>query len=302
LIAPLPRGRLISRRALLGAGGAAALVRGARADDAMDVRSYDARGDHSRDDAPALRRAFAAALAARRPLYLPAGRYRLDTPIDWDIGALARVGISVFGDGPLLSALDFVSAGDGPDLLLHCSAADRASFYSQLHDFGVQGHGSGPVLQIGRDDFSDAHNGIRLERMVINADGGGPALTLNSVCNAHVDVVANAGGVKRGIALRLCQTALSTFSGAQGHASVGTWMGDGYNFGNVFTAIDYEVLGTGVSIAGVNCARNTWIGGTLANLDWGFDCTAGHDNRAININPAITGRQLVRNGVGLRME
>jgi hypothetical protein len=278
------------------------VLRAAHADDAIDLRAYDARGDHSRDDAPALRRAFAAALAARRPLYLPAGQYRLDTPLIWDTAALASVGISIFGDGPLLTALDFVHGGDGPDLLVHCSAPGGASFYSQLHDFGVQGHGRGAALQIGRDDFSDAHNAISVRRLVINADGAGPAFTLNGVYNGHIDVVANAAGVTRGIALRLRQTAFCTFNGAQGHASVGTWMGDGYNFGNVFTAIDYEVLATAVRIAGTNCARNTWIGGTLANLDWGFDCTAGHDNRVININPAVASKQLVRNAVGIRLE
>jgi hypothetical protein len=293
----------LSRRAALTMMVAATVPRRAHAaGDAIDVRAHGARGDRSTDDAPAFTRAFSACMQAGVPLYIPAGRYRLAAPLAWDVRPQRKTGIGVFGDGAQMTMLDFTAPAAGPHLLLHCSGDPADSFYSRLHDFGIQGTGAGPVLQIGQDNFSDAHNACSLERIVINANGGGAALRLNGVYGAHVDVVANASGAASGIAMQLRQSQFCAFYGAQGNAAIGTLMADGYNTGNVFTAIDYEVLGTAIRIAGDKCAHNSWIGGTIAHAQWGFDCSAGNGNQASNINQAIPSERLIRNAAGFRFD
>lgn len=77
--------------------------------DVIDVRAFGAKGDNSTDNTAALNAAFAAATAAKRPLYLPTGTY------------LAGTGLTVTSD--------LIIVGDGPSTVIKPTSGYAASTF-----------------------------------------------------------------------------------------------------------------------------------------------------------------------------
>lgn len=72
-------------------------------DSKIDVRNFGARGDGITDDAPAFRRALAAASSTRSPVQVPDGRYALREDVDREFACVhLPAGTSLYGSGTLL--------------------------------------------------------------------------------------------------------------------------------------------------------------------------------------------------------
>jgi hypothetical protein len=169
------------------------------------------------------------------------------------------------------------------------------NFYNHLINLKVIGNVSGPVLTIGKDDFSDAFNGCDLLITVNNnsVNAASEGLRLNYVLASRIFATLNCGGTGRlgagqGSAMVLRQACFNEFTVACGQALNAVYITSGFNFGNVFKANDYEEVGTDIKIDTANAANNVWLGGTIVGLTI-FDCSAGHNNIVMGANIAPYG-------------
>lgn len=261
-----------------------------RQPDWVDVRCRGAVGDGNTDDSAALGAAVRAALASNRPLMLPAGTYRLGHALVIDYAARARSGLRLISFGAVLDGRGIAA---GPVLRIDCSggtaAAPKGCFY--LHQQGtlfVEADTDSYAVVIGKPDFSDAQNSIRIDHLVVNNAGTGPAaggLQLNYVLDADIFAVADAAGGGAGIALEQTQ-----FSHLYGAASAGGGTGllieNGYSFANTIAAIDLEAAPTCLTLTSPQAAHNTFLSPYFACPD-AVEATAG--NATVLINPLFAG-------------
>jgi hypothetical protein len=256
----------------------------------VDARCRGAIGDGTTDDSAALAAAVHAALASNRPLMLPAGTYRLGRALAIDYAARARTGLRLISLG---AVLDGRSIAAGPALRIDCSggtaAAPKGCFY--LHQQGtlfVEAATDSYAVVIGKPDFSDAQNSIRIEHLVVNNAGTGPAaggLQLNYVLDADIFAVADSAGGGAGIALE--QTQFSHLRGAGSASSgIGLLIENGYSFANTIAAIDLEASPTCLTLASPQAAHNTFLSPYFA-CPAAVQAIAG--NATVLINPLFAG-------------
>ena len=210
----------------------------------VDVRCYGAVGDGVADDTAAVNSALAAALAADEPLLLPHGTFRISRTLAIDYAMRAGTGFRLISMGAII---DGKSISAGPVLEILCSGGNpqmpKGCFY-----FGEQGtlfvnaDVDGYAVVIGQRDFSDAHNSIKIDHLVVNNANSGPragGLQLNYVLSSQIFAVADAAGGAAGIALE--QTQISHIAGA-GSASAaggaGLLIENGYSFANTIDAME----------------------------------------------------------------
>ena len=100
------------------------------------------------------------------------------------------------------------------------------------------------AVRIGKPDFSDAHNSLKLDHLVVNnastASAAG-ALQLNYVLDSDIFAVADSAGGAAGLALE--QVQFSRISGAGTAAATGgtaLLLENGFNFANTIFAFDME--------------------------------------------------------------
>ena len=93
---------------------------------------------------------------------------------------------------------------------------------------------------LGADDFSDAHNSVKIDHLIVNnAAAGIGGVLLNYVLNADAFIVADAG--RGGYGLGLNQVQFSRISGAASSTGGwGMWLGSGYTIANTIQGIDLE--------------------------------------------------------------
>jgi hypothetical protein len=221
---------------------------------------------------------------------LPAGTCVARSAIVWDMSRRPN-GVRIIGAGQGQSILDLRAVTSGTPLLI---TAAKAMFYGHFSDFTVLTDTPGPGVQLGRPDLTDALNGFTFTQIefknVANNDDS-VALQVNGCVNCDFQTItANTGGgsttgTGKGVSLELRYAAFSRFMGSFSNAGTGVHLTTGYVFGNVFEALDVEVVNTGILIDSPHAARNTVIGGQFAAMT-GLNFTAGNANIVTNPNIA----------------
>src|SRR5271165_3288162 len=258
----------------------------------IDVRCYGAAGDDTSDDTTAINRALAAALAADEPLFLPHGTFRITQTLTIDYAINAGTGFRLISMG---AAIDGKSITTQPVLNILCSGgnahAPKGCFYfNEQGTLFVYANTDRYAVVIGQPDFSDAHNSIKIDHLIVNnanPGSGGGGLQLNYVLNAQIFAVADSAGGAAGIALEQTQTShIGGAGSANAAGGAGLLIENGYSFANTIDAIDLEVAPTCLVISSPNAAHNTFISPYMA-CTTAVDATAG--NTIELVNPLFAG-------------
>jgi hypothetical protein len=222
---------------------------------------------------------------------LPAGICVARSPIVWDMSKRPD-GIRIAGAGQGQSILDLRAVKSGTPLLI---TAAKAMFYGHFSDFTILADAKGPGVQLGKPGLTDALNGFTFTQIefknVAEAESA-VALQVNGCVNCDFQtIMTNTGGGSvngdgKGVSLELRYAAFSRFMGSFSNAGTGVHLTGGYVFGNVFEALDIEVVNTGVLIDSPHAARNTFLGGQFAAMT-GLNFTAGSGNIVTNPNIAV---------------
>jgi hypothetical protein len=203
------------------------------------------------------------ALSSDRPLLLPRGTYRITRPLVIDYATHAGTGFEVISRG---ATIDGTSIADAPVMKILCSGgspvAPRGCFY--FHQEGtlfVNARSSGYAVAIGKPDFSDAHNSIKIAHLIVNNSGNGAeagGVQLNYVLNAEMFIVGVAAGGGNGIALE--QVQFSVLHGA-GSATRGYALAieNGYTFSNTLTSMDLEESHTCLRLTSAYAHSNSFL-------------------------------------------
>ena len=205
-----------------------------------------------------LQDATAAAITANKPLWLPAGTYRLERELVIDYAPLADTGFRIISDGAVIDAtatrqraMTITCSGGTPDNPKGC-------FYFHIQGtLFVNANFPGAAFRFGLNDFSDAHNSAKIDHLIANNAGTGYAVRLNYVLNANIFTVAVSAGTA---GLVMDQVQFSSISGAAS-ATTGTAMliERGYTMANTIQAIDLEVAQTCLAITSPSANHNTFV-------------------------------------------
>ncbi|HEX4365574.1 MAG TPA: hypothetical protein VH023_02030 [Rhodopila sp.] len=221
---------------------------------------------------------------------VPAGTCVARSPLIWDMSQ-HRDGIRITGAGQGQSILDLRAVKSATPLLI---TASKAMFYGHFSDITILTDTPGPGVQLGKPALTDALNGFTFTQMEFkNAarDDSAVALQVNGCVNCDFrTITTNTGGgsttgTGKGVSLQLRYAAFSRFMGSFSNAGTGVQLTGGYVFGNVFEALDIEVVNTAIRIDSPHAERNTFIGGQFAAMT-GLDFTAGSANIVTNPNIA----------------
>src|ERR1700761_2915753 len=112
---------------------------------------------------PTLQAAVDAALSTNRPLLLPRGTYRITAPLVIDYSRHADTGFELISRGATIDG----TAVRGPALIIDC-AADCFYFHQEGTLFVNANTPGQPAVMIGKSDFSDPQNSIKIEHLIVN--------------------------------------------------------------------------------------------------------------------------------------
>lgn len=225
------------------------------------------------------------ALASDRPLFPPRGKYPISQPLVIDYAANADTGFLLISDG---ATIDGTRIAKAPVLTVKCSggtpAAPKSCFY--FHQQGtlfVNGNSNTWAFELGTDDFSDAHNSVKLDHLIVNNAGPWGA-ALNYVLNADAFIVADSGDGPSDfhVGLALNQVQFSTIRGAaSARNGWALWLGGGYTIANTIQGIDLEESLWCVVNDSRTSARNTLISPYL-NCRYSVMSSNGDGNMLLN--------------------
>lgn len=235
----------------------------------LDVRCPNlaggALGDGSHDDTAAIQAAIDTGIANNWPVRLPAGTYKITGGLTIDYAGQAGSGFRLISDG---ATLDGRTVATGPVLQVKCSGGTAESpancfYFKEEGTLFVNADTPGYAVIIGTPDFSDAHNSIKLDHLVVNnassaATAGG--LQLNYVLDSEIYAIADTAGGAAGIALE--QTQFSRISGAGSASATGgnaLRLENGYNFANTIFAFDMEASPICLGITFNHDGQNTFV-------------------------------------------
>ncbi len=203
------------------------------------------------------------ALSSDRPLLLPRGTYRITRPLVIDYATHAGTGFELISRG---ATIDGTSISDAPALKIECSGGSRPAptgcfYFHQEGTLFVNARSSGYAVAIGKPDFSDAHNSIKIAHLIVNNGGTGAeagGVQLNYVLNAEMFIVGVAAGGGNGIALE--QVQFSVLHGA-GSATTGYALAieNGYTFANTLTSMDLEESHTCLRLTSAYAHSNSFL-------------------------------------------
>lgn len=164
------------------------------------------------------------------------------------------------------------------------------------------------VFQLGKVDFSDQHNALKIDHLSVNNAASGPgagACQFNAVYDGAINAICDSAGGAAGIALE--QVQFSRISGAGSAAAAGgtaMLFENGYNFSNTIFAFDFENAPTCLGITFTHDGDNTFVSPY-------FDCTTAVNATAstgnvlinpdyagsvVNRGPQSTGIRVIGNG------
>lgn len=258
----------------------------------IDVRCNGAAGDDSHDDTSAIETTIATAIGNNWPVHIPAGTYKVTSGLVIDYAGQAGNGFRLISEG---ATIDGTTIASGPVLQVECSGGTSGSptgcfYFKEDGALFVRANTPSYAVVIGKSDFSDAHNSIKIDHLIVNnastasAAGG---LQLNYVLDSDIYAVADSAGGAAGIALE--QTQFSRISGAGSAAGTGgaaMRLENGYDFANTVFAFDFEVAPTCLSITFNHDGQNTFVS-PYFNCTTAVNATAS--TRNLLINPTYAG-------------
>jgi hypothetical protein len=220
----------------------------------VDVRCNGAVGDDSHDDTSAINTTIAVAITNNRPVHFSPGTYKVTSAIAIDYAGQAAKGFRLISEG---ATIDGRAIAAGPVLQVQCGGGSTGSptgcfYFKEQGSLFVNANTPAYAVVIGKPDFSDAHNSIKIDHLIVNnasAAPGAGGCQLNYVLDSDIYAVCVSAGGAAGLALE--QTQFSRISGAgtaQGTGGRGLVLENGYNFSNTFLALDLEVSPTCLSI------------------------------------------------------
>jgi hypothetical protein len=239
-----------------------------------NVLCYGARGDRRTDDTAAINNAIEAALRKRIPLLLPSGKYRVTSTIHLDYAVVARQGFQFISQNAFL---DGTSIADAPVLRIDCST-DACFYFHVSGPLTVLARTTAYAVVVGRPDFADAHNSIKIASLIVNNNGKGGGTQFNYVLAGDVYINSVSAGTS-GLALN--QTVFTKISGALSGGKVALSLENAYSYSNTFISLDLEESPLCLSISSPKAHNNTFVS-TLMNCPTGIRAIAGHSNLLIN--------------------
>ena len=253
--------------------GAVARAIQAKLRESISFYDFGAVGDGVADDTAAVLAAIARHLLTGIPLRTGAGVFLVSAQVAFDLSlALRLTGVSIKGAGRRRTIIKSTYTGGVPFLVTSSGGA----FFHTIKDIWFQAvNDSGPVLQIGKNDYSDAFNSCTFTGINVNNSSVNPAsegARLNFVLQSDIEIVSNCGGSGNpayptapgnGSAMVIRQVQFSTVRVAGGNANTGLKITGGYTYGNSFPAPDIEEVQYGVKIDSANASRNTFTGGAI---------------------------------------
>ena len=258
----------------------------------IDVKCNGATGDDSHDDTSAIQTTIATAITNNWPVHIPSGTYKVTSGLVIDYAGQAAKGFRLISEG---ATIDGVAVASGPVLKVQCSGGTPSSpagcfYFKEEGTLAVTANTPGYAVVIGKSDFSDAHNSLKVDHLVVNnastssAAGG---LQLNYVLDGDIYAVADSAGGAAGIALE--QTQFSRISGAGSAAGTGgaaMLLENGADFANTVFAFDFEVAPTCLAITANHDGQNSFVS-PYFNCPTAVNATAS--TRNLLINPTYAG-------------
>jgi hypothetical protein len=267
----------------------------------VDVRcpsmAGGARGDGSNDDTAAIQATIDAAVTNNWPVHLAAGTYKVTSKLTIDYAGQASRGFQLISKG---ATIDGRSIASGPVLQVQCSggvpgAPADCFYFKQDGVLFVFADTPDYAVVIGRPDFSDAHNTIKLDHLNVNnanASASASGCQFNYVLDSDLWAACVSAGGGAGLAFE--QTQFSRISGsgtAQGTGGRGVVLENGFNYANTFLALDLEVSPICLSITTPHDGQNTFVSPYFA-CTTAIDATASKRN--VLINPTYAGNVVNR--------
>lgn len=267
----------------------------------INLRGCGAVGDNSADDTSAVNAWFARVMATGSSGYAPAGTYKTTSAVVFDYVLRQYTGFTLYGDGEQSS--QFVSTmttgGTYPFSVVTSGGSiitPAIGAYVTMRGMAFRADIASPVLRLGYTDYSDQQNRMKLSIWVYNQSdhANAVAVQLNAVYNPNFAINGGVGATAAaaGKVLQLRQVAFGNFDvsvgGTVGSTVTAIHITNSFNYGNVFSAPDCEVVGYCVDIDSAGATANTFIGGQWAYGTYAVRATAGSNNRFIgpNINAA----------------
>lgn len=255
----------------------------------IDVRCNGALGDDVHDDAAAIQTTINSAVANNWPIYLPAGTYKVSAGLVVDYASQAGNGFRLISHG---AVIDGRSITAGPVVQIQCGGGTPASptgcfYFKQEGSLLVNSTTPGYAFVVGKPDFSDAQNSIKIDHLVVNNANSSSAAggcQFNYVLDSDIYAVCDAAGGAAGLAAEQLQfsrvSGAATASGVGGRSVV---LENGFNFSNIFFALDLEVSPTCLSITFHHNGMNTFVS-PYFDCVTAIDATASIGNTLINPN------------------
>ena len=191
-----------------------------------------------------IQQAADAAIALDRPLMLPRGSYQ--GPLTIDYTAHANTGFELISHGATVYG----------SLTIECTG--DCFYFHQEGTIFINGQAPGYLVTVGKADFSDTHNSIKIDHMIVNNGGSGGAVQLNYVLNSDLFIVGDTAGQGAGLDVRQLQ--FSTLKGAtsskQGYSMA---IEDGYVIANSFQSLDLEASPACLAMTSPHANGNVWL-------------------------------------------
>jgi hypothetical protein len=263
----------------------------------IDVKCNGAVGDGSHDDTGAIQTTINTAITNNWPVHVPAGTYKVTAKLTIDYAGQASSGFRLVSEGATIDGRTITS---GPVLQVQCSGGTVGSptgcfYFKEEGVLFVNANTPAYAAVIGKTDFSDAQNSVKLDHLVVNnastasAAGG---LQLNYVLDSDIFAIADSAGGAAGLALE--QTQFSRISGAGSAAGTGgtsLLLEQGFNNSNTIFAFDMEVSPTCLGITANHDGMNSFVSPY-------FSCTtavhATASTHNVLINPTYAGNVVNR--------
>lgn len=255
----------------------------------IDVRCNGATGDGNHDDTTAINTTISTAITNDWPVHFAAGTYKVTSPVTIDYAGQASKGFRLISEAAVIDGRTIAS---GPVLQIQCGGGTIGSptgcfYFKEEGTLFVNGNTPTYAVVLGKADFSDAHNSAKIDHLIVNnasTAAGAGACQLNYLLDSDVYGVCVSAGGAAGLALE--QVQFSRISGAgtaEGTGGRGLVLENGYNFSNIFLALDLEVSPTCLSITFNHNGLNTFVS-PYFNCVTAVSATASNGNVLINPN------------------